>query len=116
MDNLIHYGKLAITLPDLRVYLDGKEIHPSMQQMKLIMVFMYEPYRSFKPCELVERVDMTSESALRTLIVSVRRLLDDLYIVTNKTGYSFADPIIAEWNNELATAAKFDDDRGRGER
>lgn len=61
--------------------------------------------------ELRRRVDLSSDSAVRTLVANVRVLLDQQYIVTSSGGYSFADPETAEWNNLLAEVAHYDDAR-----
>ena len=86
------FDTVTVRLPDLRAYVGTREIHLSMQQMKLLLIMMSDPFNDFSAAELVRRVGLTSDRALRTLITVTRDSLGQRYIINKpRIGYSFAE-------------------------
>jgi len=87
----IEFEDITIKLPELLVFFRGKEIHASLTQLRILMIFLSDPYRRFTNAELVTMLQLANKPALATLINSVRSLLDQQYIVTiHAWGYAFA--------------------------
>lgn len=82
----INFQDLEIHIPDLTVFIGGRRVELSMQQLKLVTILVWE--REAKNYELVRRIGLSSESALRTLVATVRAKLDQKYIQTIDNGYA----------------------------
>ena len=91
IDDCVRFDEVTISLPDLRVWFQGEEIHLSLAQLRLLMVFLSDPYGRFTFDELIRRLQLTSKQSLAVLVNSVRGLLGQKYIFTmHGFGYAFA--------------------------
>lgn len=93
-DKYIQFNNISVSLIELRVWVKDTEIHFTLSELRLLLVFLADPYRTISRDELIKRVDLMSISALHTLINRVRTLLDQQYIFTVRggVGYSFTEP------------------------
>ncbi len=92
MDDCIKFDAITVSLPELRVHIQGKEIYPTLTQLRLLMIFLFNPYGEFTGDELIRKLQLPSRPALNVLIANVRSLLDQKYIVTvHGFGYAFAE-------------------------
>jgi len=90
MENII-FEDIKVKLPELQVCFRGEEIHMTLTQLRLLMIFLSDPYGRFTNEELVWRSQLPSKPALKVLITNIRSLLDQKYIVTvHGFGYAFA--------------------------
>ena len=90
IDNCLRHEDLTIYLPDLRVCLREKELYVSISQLRLLMIFLSDPYGHFATSELIRRLRLPSKPALSVLICGLRELLEQKYIVTVRGfGYAF---------------------------
>jgi len=91
MDNNILFKDIKIKLPELRTWFDGREVYPSLQDLRLLMIFLSDPYKQFSGDELITLVDLPSKASLHTLVCRLRQLLDGKYIFAVRGwGYAFA--------------------------
>ena len=89
--SFVSFGDLTIRVPELRVHLRERELNVSLAQLRLLMIFLSDPYGRFTSDELVRRLQLPSKQALNVLICGVRELLDQKYIFTVRGyGYAFA--------------------------
>lgn len=90
--NTVEFDQVRVSLLELRVWLGEREIHFTLTELRLLLVFLVEPYRVISRAELVERAQLTNVGALHTLICRLRLLLGQRYIhtVRGKAGYAFA--------------------------
>lgn len=92
MNTSIEFHDIVIKFPELQVTFRGRQLHVSLAQLRLLMIFLSGPYLTFTSYELITKLQLTNKPALATLINSVRALLDQQYIVTVwGEGYAFAD-------------------------
>lgn len=90
LDDCLRHGELTVRLPDLRVYRRDKELCVSLAQLRLLMIFLSDPYGRFSTGELVRRLQLPSQPALSVLICNTRTLLEQKYIHTVRSyGYVF---------------------------
>lgn len=91
-DHYIRFHDVTVSLMELRVWHEDKEIHFTLSELRLLLTFLSEPYRTFSRDELVARTGLTSVSALHEMITRLRTLLDQQFIFTARggLGYSFA--------------------------
>jgi len=96
--NNISFEDIIIKVPELRIWFQDKEIRPSLQDLRLLLILLSEPYRKFSTNELINLIDLPSKPALQTLVCRVRRMLGGKYIIAVPGyGYTFA----RERNQEL---------------
>jgi DNA-binding response OmpR family regulator len=86
----IRFNDILVHLLQLRVWLGTKEVHFTQNELRVLLIFLQEPYRAISSDELVRRADLTNTSALWGLISRLRCLLDQHYIHTVNGGYAFA--------------------------
>jgi DNA-binding response OmpR family regulator len=90
MPNEIQFEEIKVDLAEMRVWLDRAEISLSMQELRLLMVFLADPYRCYSNQELITSVRLTSLNSLHALVNRVRTRLGQKYIVTVRGwGYAF---------------------------
>lgn len=90
-DAYIRFNDITISLLELRVWLGAKEIHCSLTDLRLLLIFVQDPYMSITAGELVRQTGQPDVKALYVAVCRLRRLLRQRYIVTHKQGgYSFA--------------------------
>lgn len=90
MDQQLSFKDLQINVPELRVRFRGNELHLTLTQLRLLMIFLSDPYGRFTSQELVRRAQLPSKQALNVLINTLRTLLDQEYIRTlHGFGYAF---------------------------
>ena len=91
-DPKVRFHDIEVSLLELRVRIQDKPVHFTLSEMRILLIFLQDPYRVV-PCEeLVQRADLTSASAAHTLINRLRLLLNQEYIFTGRGGYSFTQP------------------------
>jgi len=83
------FEDVEVRIPELQVLFCGKIIHVTLLELRLLMIFLEQPYKQISSDELIQRVDLTGPDALRTLISSVRSRLDQKYIHSCR-GYGYA--------------------------
>lgn len=87
------FDDVEVTLPELRVIFRGTEVHFTLTEMRLLLIFLEHPHEMFSSDELIHRLRLTGPASLHTLINSVRNLLDQSYIHTCRSrGFTFARP------------------------
>jgi Response regulators consisting of a CheY-like receiver domain and a winged-helix DNA-binding domain len=87
----VRFEDLTVTLPELTVCFRGQEIHLTLTQLRLLLIFLSDPYGRFASQELIRRAQLTSKQYLNVLITDIRSLLDHKYIYTiHGVGYAFA--------------------------
>lgn len=91
-EHCIQFDEVRVDLLELKVWVKDKHIHFTLTELRLLLLFLSEPQRTFSREELIRRADITSVSALHVLIARLRVLLDQRYIFTVRhgLGYSFA--------------------------
>lgn len=82
------HAEVEVILPELRVKFRGKPVYFTLTQLRLLLVFLEQPYARISSEELIRRLDLTGSKSLFTLICAVRKLLDQRYIHTCH-GYGF---------------------------
>lgn len=87
----IYFQNIIVSLLELRVWHSEKEIHFTLSELRLLLAFLADPFKTISAEELVRAVDLTSLESLYGLIFRVRTLLGQQYIVTQDCGYSFVD-------------------------
>jgi hypothetical protein len=88
--NNIEFEEIRIKLPELRVWYGDKELFPSLIQIRLLLIFLSNPYWAFGSQELVNKLQLSSHGALIAQIHRLRVMLDRKYIVTALYGYAFS--------------------------
>jgi hypothetical protein len=86
----IEFEEIRIKLPELRVWYGDKELFPSLIQIRLLLIFLSNPYWEFGSQELVNKLQLSSHGALIAQIHRLRVMLDRKYIVTAPYGYAFS--------------------------
>jgi DNA-binding response OmpR family regulator len=90
LDNCVRFGDVTVRMPELQVCFRGREIHLTLTQLRLLMIFLSDPFGRFSSAELVRRAQLPSKPALNVLITNLRALLDQEYIRTlHGFGYAF---------------------------
>ena len=100
MEN-IEFQEIRIKVPEMRIWHGDTEVFPSLTELRLLMLFLSDPYKKFEPEELINRLQLTSRASLMTLIHHLRVRLNTCtacrrkckkYIVTVPGwGYAFAE-------------------------
>lgn len=91
INDAVRFDEITVRMPELQVCFRGKELHLTLTQLRLLMIFLSDPYGQFTNAELVRRIQLPSKPALNVLITNVRSLLDQKYIFTlHGFGYAFA--------------------------
>jgi len=89
--NNVEFEDIKVRLPELRTWFHDKEVYPSLQELRLLLVFLSDPYHCFTNHELIDRIDLTSKNALHVLVKRLRSMLDQKYIFAMRgNGYAFA--------------------------
>ena len=92
MEKDIQFHEIKVQLPELRTWFRDAEMYPSLTELKLLMIFLSDPYHQFTYEELIRRLQLTSASALAVNVWKLRKMLDQRYIVTvHGCGYAFAE-------------------------
>lgn len=91
LDDCIRFGNLTVSLPDLRVHACEKELYLTLTQLRLLLIFLSDPYGQFATSELIRRLQLPSKQSLIVLVCVLRERLDQRYIFTLQGyGYAFA--------------------------
>ena len=86
----IRFNDIMVSLLELRVWFQDEEVHFTKTELKILLIFLAEPYETISTTELVRRADLMSIQELQTMISRIRALLDHQYIVSHGWGgYSF---------------------------
>lgn len=91
MNNNIEFETIKVKMPELRIWCEDTELFPSLTELRLLLLFLSDPYKRFEPDELISRLQLTSRASLTTLVHNLRERLGHRYIVTVPGwGYTFA--------------------------
>lgn len=90
----LKFQDIEVDLLRLRVCYRGNDIHFTLAELRLLLAFLVEPYKTFTREELIELLDIPSSTALHQLTDRVRLLLGEQYVFMDKrcSGYSFLVP------------------------
>lgn len=90
----LRFQDIDVDLIRLRVCYRERDVHFTLAELRLLLAFLVEPYKTFTHAELIELLDVTSSTALYELISRVRILLDEQYVFLDKrcSGYSLLAP------------------------
>ena len=87
----INFEDITVQLPELKVCFRGNAIHLTLTQLRLLLIFLSDPYGRFTNEELIRRMELFSKSHLNVVVTHLRKLLDQQYIFTMRGyGYAFA--------------------------
>jgi DNA-binding response OmpR family regulator len=87
----VKFEDITVQLPDLNVRFRGNEIHLSLTQLRLLMIFLSDPYGRFTSEELIRRMGFFSKPHLNIYITHLRKHFDQRYIFAVRGyGYAFA--------------------------
>ena len=90
-EHIVRFNDIKVDLMELRVWHGEKDIHFTLSELRLLLVFLLEPYKVISRDELIKRVDLTNAGALYSLISRLRALLGQEYVFSRDgMGYSFA--------------------------
>jgi DNA-binding response OmpR family regulator len=85
----VQFEDVSVIFPELMVRFRGNDIHLSLTELRLLLIFLSDPYGCFRTEELVRRLGINSRPQLNVLVNRIRVLLDQKYI-HNRRGYGYA--------------------------
>ena len=87
----IRFEDITILMPELKVRFRGNEIHLTLTELRLLMIFLSDPYGRFTNEELIRRMELFSKPHLNVIVTHLRKRLDQQYIFAVRGfGYAFA--------------------------
>jgi Response regulators consisting of a CheY-like receiver domain and a winged-helix DNA-binding domain len=87
----INFEDVTVMMPELKVCFRGNDIHLSLTQLRLLMIFLSDPYGRFTSEELIRQMELFSKPHLNVVVTHLRKQLDQKYIFTVRGfGYAFA--------------------------
>jgi DNA-binding response OmpR family regulator len=89
----VQFNEIGVDLPELRVRIAGQPVHFTLIELRLLLIFLQDPYKVISVEELAARADLASPSSVQVTIHRLRALLGQKYIFTrgHGQGYSFAE-------------------------
>jgi DNA-binding response OmpR family regulator len=92
-DHTIRFQDVSVSLLELRVRIAGRPVHFTLIELRLLLIFLQDPYKVIPVEELAARADLASSSSVQVTIHRMRALLSQRYIFTrgHGQGYSFAE-------------------------
>ena len=102
-DHTLSFRSIEVSLLELKVRHGGQVIHFTLSELRVLLVFLQDPYRTISTDELVRRADLTNASALWQLVSRLRALLGQQYIHNEPRGYVFAKKSQARADEDAVT-------------
>ena len=91
MNNIV-FEDVRIMMPDLRIWLGDQQIHPSLTELRLMLILLSDPYEAFTSGELIRRLQLPSRQALAVTVWKLRQRIEQRYIISvHGCGYAFAE-------------------------
>lgn len=72
-NHILRFHDITVNLLQLRVWHGPKEIHFTLAELRLLLAFLSDPYKTFTRDELINQADLTSVSYLQGVGSSIFR-------------------------------------------